>query len=223
MTDQAGDAGADIDLTGPIPLFPLPNMVLFPSMPLPLHVFEPRYRKMVEDLLAVEPRWRLIGMCLLRPGWEEDYHGRPPVFEIGCAGRLEQCRPAAGGRFEIVLRGVVRFRILEEQATEPYRLARVEACPDPPAEGADLERARRRVLAAIGRAMDGPAVLVLQKELPYDVFINALCQSLPLDPLERQSLLDCASIPDRYERLLQVLDFKRLEETYGQRGDGPRH
>jgi Lon protease-like protein len=223
MANQAGDAGADLDPTHPIPLFPLPNVVLFPSMPFPLHVFEPRYRKMVEDLLAAEPRRRLIGICLLRPGWQENYYGRPAVFETGCAGRLEQCRPAAGGRFDIVLRGLVRFRILEEKAGEPYRRAHVEPCPDPPAEGPDLERARRRVLAAIGRAADGPAVLVLQKELPYDVFINALCQSLPLDPLERQSLLECASIPARYERLLQILDFKQLEQTYGRPADGPRH
>jgi len=223
MNHQAGDAAADLDLTDPIPLFPLPNVVLFPSMPVPLHVFEPRYRKMVEDLLAAEPRRRLIGMCLLRPGWQEDYQGRPPVFEIGCAGRLERCRPAAIGRFDIVLKGVVRFRILEEQAGQPYRLARVEPLPDPPAEGPGLERARRQVLAAIGRAMDGPTVLVLQKELPHDVFVNALCQSLPLDPLERQSLLECGSVPARYERLLQILGFKRLEQTYGRSADGPRH
>ena len=66
-----------------LPLFPLPDTVLFPGMPLPLHVFEPRYRRMVEDALATH---RTIGMILLRPGWEPDYEGRPPIFPVGCSG-----------------------------------------------------------------------------------------------------------------------------------------
>ncbi len=68
-----------------LPLFPLPNVVLFPHMSLPLHIFEPRYRKMVLDALESH---RTIGMVLLRPGFEADYEGRPPVFERGCAGRI---------------------------------------------------------------------------------------------------------------------------------------
>jgi hypothetical protein len=199
-----------------VPLFPLPNVVLFPQMPLPLHVFEPRYRKMVTDALESH---RVIGMVLLRSGWEADYHGRPPVYPSGCAGRIEQSEALEQGRFNILLRGMSRFRILEEHEGEPYRLASVEPLAEAVGDAAALESARRHVLAAIGRASDGPASLVLQPELPHDVFVNALCQTLALTPVERQSLLDCDSILSRYSRLTEILDFKLLEDTYG-RGRG---
>ena len=197
-----------------IPLFPLPDAVLFPHVSLPLHIFEPRYRKMVKDALEAH---RTIGMILLRPGWEADYYGRPPVFASGCAGRIEACETLEGGKYDIVLRGLTRFRVVEEHAGEPYRLATVE--PRPEAEGqagADLDGLRRRVLAAIGRAADGPTVMVLTSDLPHATFVDALCQSLPLCALERQSLLDCDSVADRYARLLEVLDFREIEQTYGQ-------
>jgi len=198
----------------------LPNVVLFPQMPLPLHVFEPRYRKMVADVLDTH---RTIGMTLLRPDWEADYHGRPPVYTVGCAGRMDQCDPLEDGRFDILLRGLTRFRILEEHAGEPYRLATIEALADMPGERAALDDARRKVVAAIGRSADGPSVLVMQPELPHDLFVNALCQSLPLSPVERQSLLDCDTILGRYNRLLEVLEFKLLEDTFGRKGGKTIH
>jgi Lon protease-like protein len=203
-----------------IPLFPLPNAVLFPHMPLPLHVFEERYRKMVADVLGTH---RTIGMILLRPGWEADYHGRPAVYSAGCAGRLERCEPLEDGRFNILLRGLSRFRVVEEHAGEPYRLATVEVLADEPGDTSSLEEMRKRVLAAIGQASDGPMVLVLQPELPHDLFVNALAQSLDLTPVERQSLLDCDSILSRYRRLLEILDFRLLEHTYGRGGDERVH
>src|SRR4029450_2848870 len=96
-----------------IPLFPLPDVVLFPRMPLPLHVFEPRYRKMVGDAIAVQ---RTIGMTLVRPAWESDYSRRPAVYPVGCAGLVDECQPLPGGRYNIVLKGVARFRLLEERS-----------------------------------------------------------------------------------------------------------
>lgn len=208
-------------LPGIIPLFPLPNAVLFPKMVLPLHVFEPRYRKMVVDAWAAH---RIIGMTLLKPGWEEDYQGRPPVYTPGCAGLMEQFGPLADGRFNIVLRGVSRFRVVEEHAGEPYRLASVEPLSDLMGDDEGrLVEARKKTLAAIGRASDGPAVLVMQPELPHDVFVNALAQSMDLTPVERQSLLDCDRVLVRYERLLEILDFKALEFAYGRRGEDKIH
>jgi Lon protease-like protein len=207
------------ELPGIIPLFPLPNAVLFPKMALPLHVFEPRYRKMVVDAWQAH---RTIGMMLLKPGWEADYQGRPPLYSHGCAGLIEQCEALEDGRFNIVLRGVSRFRVLEELAGEPYRLAKVEPLADAAgADAASLDAARRRVLAAIGKASDGPALLVIQPELPHEIFVNALAQSMDLTPVERQSLLDCDSVVGRYERLLEVLGFKALESAHG-RGGGDR-
>jgi len=196
-----------------IPLFPLPDIVLFPRVSLPLHIFEPRYRKMVADAMDGH---RTIGMILLRPGWEKDYHGRPPVFASGCAGRIETCEALPDGKYNIVLRGLSRFRVVDEHAGEPYRLATVEPLPETVEEGtAHLEDARRRVLAAIGKAADGPSIMVLNSDLPHAVFVDALSQSLPLTGIERQSLLDCDTVSGRYARLLEILDFRRIEETYG--------
>ena len=204
-----------------LPLFPLPNVVLFPKMALPLHIFEPRYRQMTSEAWSSH---RTIGMTLLRPGWEPDYHGRPPVYPIGCAGRIEQCEALADGRFNIVLRGLQRFRILAEHAGPPYRVASVEALQDSADASAErLAELRKRLHAAIGRAADGPAVLVMQPELSDEVFVNALGQSMDLTPVERQSLLDCDSIQQRYERLLEILDFKALESTYRQPGPDKIH
>ena len=140
-------------------------------------------------------------MTLLRPGWEHDYHGRPPVYERGCAGRIEQHESAArtGGTTSCCA-GSTRFRIVEEHAGEPYRLATVEPLPDAPADPAELEAARRDLMAAIGRAADGPQVLVIKPDVAHDVFVNALCQSLALSAVERQSLLECDSVLERYRR-----------------------
>jgi hypothetical protein len=179
---------------------------------MPLHIFEPRYRKMVADALDSH---RMIGMTLLQPGWEADYLGRPSVYDVGCAGVIEQTEPLAQGRYNVLLRGTVRFRIREEHTGEPYRLAAVETLSDGPGDTASLEAMRRRVLAAIGKASDGPLSLVLQSELPHDVFVNALCQTLTLAPVERQSLLDCNTILARYARLLEILDFLLLEQRHG--------
>src|SRR5262249_30357040 len=110
-----------------LPLFPLPNVVLFPNVFLPLHIFEPRYREMVADALATD---RLIGMVLLRPGWERDYEGRPPVYPVGCSGVITHAERLADGRYNIVLRGVERFRILEEDLALTYRRAVIDPLGD---------------------------------------------------------------------------------------------
>ena len=212
---MTGDA-ATHPLPDRLPLFPLPNVVLFPYMSLPLHVFEPRYRRMAQDALASH---RMIGMVLLRPGWESDYEGRPAVFERGCAGRIVASETLADGRLNIVLKGEARFRIAREHGGEPYRLASVEALPEATGEAAVLVDVRRRVLAAIGRAADGPTTLVVS-DLPDEVFVNGICQSLTLDPLERQSLLDCDTIAERYLRLAAIVEFRTLEQALGGRGAG---
>lgn len=195
-----------------LPLFPLPDTVLFPGMPLPLHVFEHRYRKMVEDSLATH---RTIGMVLLKPGWEDDYEGRPPIYPVGCSGTIAQHERLDDGRHNVVLRAQSRFRVLEEHEGEPYRLASVEALADLPGDQDALARLRKDVLATIARAADGPKSLVLQGELPHELLVNALSQSLGLSPVEKQSLLDCDTLELRYRRLLEILEFHVLESSAG--------
>ena len=107
-----------------IPIFPLQDVMLFPNLPRPLHIFEPRYRAMVADALKGD---RIIGMVLLRPGYEADYEGRPPVYPIGCAGVITDVEQLPDGRYAILLRGLVKFRVISEDRSRAYRLARVEA------------------------------------------------------------------------------------------------
>src|ERR1019366_9032706 len=117
-----------------LPLFPLPNVVLFPNVFLPLHIFEPRYREMVGDAIEHD---RLIGMVLLKPGWERDYDGRPAVYPIGCSGVVTHFERLADGRYNLVLRGLERFRIVEENHERIYRRALAEPLMDRGVTAAD--------------------------------------------------------------------------------------
>jgi Lon protease-like protein len=195
-----------------IPLFPLGDVVLFPRVPVPLHVFEPRYRKMVADALAGP---RVIGTVLLRPGWEDDYEGRPPVFDSGCAGLIDRWEELPDGRYNIVLRGLSRFRVREEHAGQPYRLATVEPLSDAPGAPDALQPARQRVVEMVARAAEVAVMAVARPDLSHELFVNALCQSLELDPIEKQALLDCDGVLARYERLASILQFRALEQTFG--------
>ena len=136
-----------------IPIFPLPNVVLFPNVFLPLHIFEPRYRAMVKDALASD---RIIGMVLLRPGFEADYAGRPPVYPIGCAGLITHSEPLPDGRFNIVLRGLEKFRMTGEESGQPYRIAQVEALAENVTEDDKtvMHRHRRRLESLLAAAME---------------------------------------------------------------------
>ncbi len=192
-----------------IPLFPLPDVALFPGLPLPLHVFEPRYRRMVADALEGD---RTIGLVILRPGFEADYEGRPAVFPVGCAGRIEEIERRPDGRYDMRLRGLSRFRIVEEHPGHPYRVATVESLAEGDGTGNDLADARKSLLSALGRAPDGPAVLVVQGEVDDATFVNALAQALPMGAVERQSLVDAGDAHERGRRLLDLLEFQALEQ-----------
>lgn len=191
-----------------LPLFPLPNVVLFPRMPLPLHVFEPRYRSLVADTLDGQ---RAIGMVLLKAGWEANYYGRPPVYEVGCAGLIERCERFEDGRYNVLLKGVARFRIAGERSGFPYRLAEARYSGDIMGDLSALESLRERVSASLEKVGHAEALLEAQVRLPHDVYVNAACQALDLSPVEKQSLLDCDSISERYTRLLEILEFHVLE------------
>src|SRR5207244_3679223 len=108
------------------------------------HVFEPRYRQMMADALGDD---RLLSMALLRPGWEQGYHERPAVHPMVCVGRITREERLADGRYNLLLQGLCRARILEELSSERlYRIARVELCQDRPVPSPGLEKALRRDL-----------------------------------------------------------------------------
>ena len=124
-----------------LPIFPLPNVVLSPNVFLPLHIFEPRYREMVADAVASD---RMIGMVLLRPGWQHDYEKRPPVYPVGCSGVITHVEALPDGRYNIVLRGVERFRIIQEDDSKSYRRALIEPVPERAGSGDDNAAVRRQ-------------------------------------------------------------------------------
>jgi uncharacterized protein len=193
-----------------IPIFPLPNAVLFPNVFMPLHIFEPRYRAMVTDALAGD---RIIGMVLLKPGFEADYEGRPPVYEIGCAGVVTHSEALADGRYNIVLRGIEKFRITGEDRDKPYRVAHVEPIAETVAEAdRDLLRKHRLRLetllaAAIERGGRDPK---FPPAVADEDLVNALAQYLALEPLERQALLERDGILARCRALIELLEIKTL-------------
>jgi len=200
-----------------IPIFPLPNVVLFPNVFLPLHIFEPRYREMVTDALAGD---RIIGMVLLRPGYRADYEGRPAVYPIGTAGVITHSEALADGRFNIVLRGIEKFRITTEDASRAYRLARIEPLPETAVADRDAIRVERRKLEAtlrdmVERAGNDPQ---FPPAISDEDLVNALAQYLALEPLERQALLERDGILARARGLSELLEIKML--ATGSPGEG---
>lgn len=184
-----------------LPLFPLPNVVFFPHTRLPLHVFEPRYRQMLEDVLQTDQRF---GIVLLRPGWEPDYFGAPGVFQLGTAGTVEQAVPLEDGRYNIVVRGDMRFRILDEVSSDPYRTARVIAEPELVREPVKAYE-QREWLADLSRQYlkylpDQTAVPEIET-VDLDALTNALIMSLNLDVEEKQKLLETSDVIGRAEAI----------------------
>src|SRR2546426_5353427 len=109
-----------------IPVFPLPTVVFFPRIYLPLHIFEPRYRAMIADAVA---EGKCIGVALLKEGWEQQYYGNPPVFGLGCVGRLVSVQRLPDGRLNILLQGLSRYQIHEQFYDRSYRQASVVLKP----------------------------------------------------------------------------------------------
>jgi uncharacterized protein len=207
-----------------LPIFPLPNVVLFPNVFLPLHIFEPRYREMVADTLDSD---RMIGMALLKPGWEHEYEGRPGVYPIGCSGVITHVDRQTDGRYNIVLRGVERFRIVEEDHSRSYRRALVDPVAEPalvPEDRAVLRRQRSKLEAlvapAIERQLDPADVGAKEGTSTVDAMIppgmadedlvNALAQYLDLEPVEKQALLERHCLRSRAESLVELLEMKVL-------------
>ena len=191
-----------------IPLFPLPNVVLFPNVCLPLHVFEPRYREMTADALAGD---RIIGMVLLRPGWEGNYEGRPPIYDVGCAGLITHAENLDDGRYNLVLRGMEKFRVLREEYQHSYRRADVQAIHEAVSEAdRDVMRAERRRLESLlvpqpqGRGADPK----MPPSMPDEELVNALSQYLDLEVVEKQALLERDGLVNRCRSLIELLEMK---------------
>lgn len=183
-------------------IFPLTGAILFPGLQLPLHVFEPRYRAMVGDALA---RDRLIGM--IQP--QENREGAP-LFEIGCIGKIDDVETSEDGRYNIVLSGQKRFRILKElDVSTPFRQVEAELIEEPKdeflafAERASFEIEAKNFADAQGYSVDWESVAQLD-----DVsLINGLSQIAPFDGASKQALLEAPDLNARCELLVQLMEF----------------
>jgi Lon protease-like protein len=198
-----------------IRIFPLSEVVLFPDTMLPLHIFEPRYRKMLADSLDAD---RLIGMVLVR---NPDATPLPSVYEVGCAGSIVEHKAFADGRALVVLKGTVKFRIRREvDAGEPYRVVEAQALYEgpPPMDKVrgwrdELHECVRNLVRAASGEED--SVERLFEKIDLLTMTNSLSSSLPLDVLEKQSLLECPTMEDRERRLAEFLRFKTVEAKLG--------
>ena len=190
-----------------IPLFPLAGAILFPRAQLPLHIFEPRYRDMVRDALAGAGR---IGM--IQPSGEGE---PPPLFKTGCVGEIVGAEELDDGRFNIVLHGSARFRLIAERDLgTAYRQADIDLAafddeePEPLglAQRAEVEREAKRFGDALGLAVDWGAVGQLDDEM----LVNAIAQVAPFDTGAKQALLEEATLSGRADLVVQLMQFQRL-------------
>jgi Lon protease-like protein len=210
---------SEVELPTTIPVFPLPNVVLFPDVMLPLHIFEPRYRQMVREAREKIPP--LIGMALLRGNWQEQYEGRPEVFPICCAGEMVRLSPLPDGRFNILLRGWRECQIKEELSNtgKLYREFAVEwRQPNSQPLAPSLRQDLNRLLDAYLKKNETVQKFLSDPTVEDYFFVNFFAFHLDLLPIEKQSLLEASSIPERATLLHDMLDFKLTEGHWADGG-----
>jgi Lon protease-like protein len=213
-----------------LPIFPLSNVVLFPRVKTPLHLFEPRYRQLARDVLQGERR---IGMVVVRPEHIDEMPGDPPIYPVGCAGVITESHRLPDGRYNLVLLGEHRVRIVaEEPRIEPrlYRVARVVRLEDsyPEVERPRVARLRAAIVADVGvlvRHAQPDRSHAFDPELfagvDDETFVNAVANAFAFPAEEKQALLEAEDVPERYARLASSLSFQRLELE--NTGSGRRH
>lgn len=204
----------DGSFSGVVPVFPLPSVVFFPGVGLPLHVFEPRYRALVQDAVQGEG---LIAVATLLPGWEKDYEGAPAFHPLATIGRLGPVAELPDGRSNIMLYGLERARLEEEFTDRPYRLAQARIEPEAPVDEADLEIAelKQRMLVSyayllqLARRSDSPITLS-DEEVSFEAAVHTLCQNLDVPVVHKLRALEsegpAARAPIAREWLAEKLD-----------------
>jgi Lon protease-like protein len=213
--DSTDLAHLDFDAStfcGTARLFPLPNLVLYPHVMQPLHIFEERYREMLEDALADD---RLIAMALLEPGYEEEYDSRPPIAEFACLGKVVAQRRLADGRYNLLLLGVGRVRIVREiEPLRSFRRAKVELVEDCcDFSSADEEEQLQETLVAAFRkhlpcTCQVPEQLedLLSRHLSLGLLTDLAAYALPLDLAIKRQLLAERRVSVRAQMLLSQIE-----------------
>jgi len=190
-----------------IPLFPLPGVVLMPGTMLPLHIFEARYRAMVADALASD---RTIGMAMLYPGWESGGED-PRIYSVGGAGEIVESEELEDGRYNILLEGRFRYRVVEESPANPYRVARVEEIRSVPfsdrAEEDRVTRAAAALFTSVSAQLELPPLP--EEALSPERLASEIALRLRYTPPELQAILEADSLASRFETLAgRMLEWK---------------
>jgi Lon protease-like protein len=198
-------AAAQTALPETIPIFPLEDVMLFPDMSVPLHIFEPRYKAMVADALKGN---RIIGMVLLRPGYEKDYDRSPSVFQVGVAGRINEVEELPNGEYNITLGALTKYRITREEASKPYRIAHVTPIADRTADADKAAlRARRQRLTALIKESGGRTGLgAVPEGISDEGLVNGISQLAHIDELDRERLLEQPTPLARADALIAILE-----------------
>jgi len=193
----------------PVPVFPLPGVVLFPHVVLPLHVYELRYRTMVRDALSGE---RLIALATLLPGWEHDYQGSPAFHELGCLGRVDEIQWLPNDCYDLKLRGLVRARFTRVVREFPYRACEIEVLPSAPFDSDDplagmerhalLEQLRKLLPLGLEAWFAPPNVA---PDAPFETLVNTVAQCARLDVASKLELLGLESVFERSRLLTEKL------------------
>lgn len=201
--------------SGRVRVFPLPNLVVFPHVMQPLHIFEPRYRAMLEEALADDG---LIGMALLASGWESDYEGRPPLRRVGCLCRVATHHRTSEGSYNVLVLGLRRIKIVRElPPNKSFREAEVELCDDVyPDEGAGargqlqlrLLESFKRVLPKIPEAQEQLDQL-LGGQIPLGMLTDIVAYTLDIELQFKERMLEETCVDRRAEELLEFLSRLR--------------
>lgn len=211
MSEQYPSPAELADFSGSAALFPLPNAMFFPRVIFPLHIFEPRYRRMTADALAGD---RFIAMALLKPGWQMLPDDRvPPIHETVCLSRITAEEKLTDGRYYLVLQGLSRARVLEETPADlPYRIGELELCPDCEKGLGESEDQSIRELLLQGIQSLHPELAVnpmfaqaLDGDLPLGIFCDILAHSLQLAPALSQRILEELNVRKRSELVLRAI------------------
>jgi Lon protease-like protein len=211
----------------PVPVFPLPGLVLFPGVDLPLHVYELRYRTLMRDALAGE---RVIALALLLPGWERDYHGSPEFHPLACLARIEEAAWLPDDCYHVHLKGLARVELGRTVREFPYRAVRVQVMPQEPLSEDDaLVQLERRALIETGercaRAAEaaGAQPVPVDEHLTFEPLVNNLCMGLAADPEERLSLLAMDSVLERGRRARELMEAQALHAGRSEPPAGERN
>jgi uncharacterized protein len=188
-----------------IPIFPLEDVMLFPEMSVPLHIYEPRYKAMIADALKGN---RVVGMVLLRPGYEKDYERSPSVFPIGCAGVINEVEQLPNGEYNIVLGALTKYRITREEASRPYRIAHVTPIADvvTDADRSALHTRRQRLEALIRESGGRTGIAAPPPNISDERLVNGISQLSHIDELDRERLLEAPNPLARADVLIAILE-----------------